>query len=144
MIYTQHTKLDSYRSYHTNPYNKAIHLLCIPILSLCFLNLASLIKADRALLLYYSGYYFSFNLKIGMVMTTYLIGLYIFAYFWRIYNINWRENSYYLFIFAWIFQFIGHFIEGNRPALFTGFKQAFLEAPIFTMEYVYPSLLDSL
>ena len=144
MIYNQHTNLDSYRSYHTNPYNKAIHLLCIPILSLCFLNFASLIKADRALLLYYSGYYFSFNLKVGIVMTTYLIGLYIFANFWRIYNVNWRENSYYLFVFAWIFQFFGHYIEGNRPALLTGFKQAFLEAPLFTMEYVYPSLLDSL
>ena len=140
----QSTDFHFYRSYHQNPYNKAIHLLCIPMLSLCFLNFASLIKADRALLLFYSCYYFSFGLKVGTIMTTYLIGLYTFANFWRKYNINWRENSYYLFAFAWIFQFFGHYIEGNRPALLTGFKQAFLEAPLFTMEYVYPSLLDSL
>ena len=77
-------------------------------------------------------------------MTIYLVGLYKFAKFLRSYYPKWREYTINLFIFAWIFQFFGHFIEGNRPALLTGIKQAFLEAPLFTMEYVYPSLLDSL
>ena len=144
MINTRCTEFDFYRSYHTNPYNKAIHLVCIPMLSLCFLNFASLINGDKALSLFYCVYYFSFNLKIGTVMSIYTVSLYFLALLVRTFNYNWRENSYYLFAFAWIFQFFGHFIEGNKPALLTGFKQAFLEAPLFTMEYVYPSLLDSL
>jgi uncharacterized membrane protein YGL010W len=77
-------------------------------------------------------------------MSIYIVSLYFLALLVRTFNYNWRENSYYLFAFAWIFQFFGHFIEGNKPALLTGFKQSFLEAPLFTMEYVYPSLLDSL
>jgi uncharacterized membrane protein YGL010W len=77
-------------------------------------------------------------------MTIYLIGLYKFAKSLRFVVPKWREYTFNLFIFAWIFQFFGHFIEGNRPALLTGIKQAFLEAPLFTMEYVYPPLLDSL
>ena len=144
IAYPQSTNFHFYRSYHQDPYNKAIHLICIPMLSLCFLNFASIIKADRALLLFYSCYYFSLGLKVGIFMTTYLVGLYKFAIFWRSYDPKWREYTFNLFIFAWIFQFFGHFIEGNRPALLTGVKQAFLEAPLFTMEYVYPSLLDSL
>tara|TARA_Y100000768_G_scaffold366331_1_gene328384 strand:+ start:405 stop:842 length:438 start_codon:yes stop_codon:yes gene_type:complete len=144
IAYPQSIDFHFYRSYHQDPYNKAIHLICIPMLSLCFLNFASIIKADRALLLFYSVYYLSLSLKVGIVMTIYLIGLYKFAKSFRFVVPNWREYTFKLFIFAWIFQFFGHFIEGNRPALLTGIKQAFLEAPLFTMEYVYPSLLDSL
>jgi len=144
MINTRCTEFDFYRSYHTNPYNKAIHLMCIPMLSLCFLNFASLINSDKALSLFYCVYYFSLNFKIGIVMSIYIVSLYFLALLVRTFNHNWRENSYYLFAFAWIFQFFGHYIEGNRPALLTGFEQSFLEAPLFTMEYVYPSLLDSL
>ena len=48
----------------------------------------------------------------------------------------------FIFIFAWILQFFGHIIEGNRPALMTSIKQSFLEAPLFTVEYIYPSLLE--
>ena len=144
IAYPQSTNFHFYRSYHQNPYNKAIHLICIPMLSLCFLNFASIIKADRALLLFYSGYYLSLGLKVGIVMTIYLVGLYKFAKSIRFVVPKWREYTFNLFIFAWIFQFFGHFIEGNRPALLTGIKQAFLEAPLFTMEYLYPPLLDSL
>jgi len=144
IAYPQSQDFHFYRSYHQDPYNKAIHLICIPMLSLCFLNFASIINSDKYLLYFYSFYYFSLSLKVGIVMTTYLVGLYKFAKFLRSYYPRWREYTINLFIFAWIFQFFGHFIEGNRPALLTGIKQAFLEAPLFTMEYVYPSLLDSL
>jgi uncharacterized membrane protein YGL010W len=144
IAYPQSIDFDFYRSYHQNPFNKAIHLVCIPMLSLCFLNFASMVGGDKYLLYFYSAYYTFISLKVGLVMTTYLYLLFKLANLWRTNNIYWRENSVCLFIFAWIFQFFGHFIEGNRPALLTGITQAFLEAPLFTMEYVYPSLLDSL
>ena len=31
-------------------------------------------------------------------------------------------------------QFIGHAIEGSRPALFTGFKQTLLQSPLFVVD----------
>ena len=144
IAYPQSIDFDFYRSYHQNPINKAIHLVCIPMLSLCFLNFASMIGGDKYLFYFYSAYYTFISLKVGVVMTTYLYLLFKLANLWRTNNIYWRENSVCLFILAWIFQFFGHFIEGNRPALLTGITQAFLEAPLFTMEYIYPSLLDSL
>ncbi len=144
IAYPQSIDFDFYRSYHQNPFNKAIHLVCIPMLSLCFLNFASMVGGDKYLLYFYSAYYTFISLKVGVVMTTYLYLLFKLANLWRTNNIYWRENSVCLFIFAWIFQFFGHFIEGNRPALLTGITQAFLEAPLFIIEYFYPSLLDLL
>ena len=47
-----------------------------------------------------------------------------------------------LFTFAWTMQFIGHYIEGNRPALLDSVSQAFLQAPLFTVSTLFPSLLN--
>ena len=44
--------------------------------------------------------------------------------------------------FAWISQFIGHYIEGNRPALLTSLSQAVFQAPLFTLEYIFPNLFN--
>ena len=145
IAYPQCVDYDFYRSYHLNPYNKAIHLICIPSISICFLNLANHLlgaTGDFGVYFFYMMYYFTYGSKVGIVMTIYLTLLYRLAYFWRSNNFNWRENSVNLFIFAWILQFFGHIIEGNRPALMTSIKQSFLEAPLFTVEYIYPSLLE--
>ena len=48
-------------------------------------------------------------------------------------NNNWLSKNSLLFISAWILQFIGHYIEGNRPALTDSLIQAFLVAPIFVL-----------
>ena len=39
-------------------------------------------------------------------------------------------------------QFVGHYIEGKRPALMDSLSQAFLEAPVFSLEYMFPGLLN--
>ena len=46
-----------------------------------------------------------------------------------------------IFASAWMLQFIGHAIEGNRPALMTSLSQTVFQAPLLTLEYVYPNLL---
>ena len=136
IAYPQSIDFDFYRSYHQNPFNKAIHLICIPILSLCFLNFASIIKADRALLLFYSCYYFSLSLKVGIVMTIHLVGLYKFAKSLRFVVPKWREYTFNLFIFAWILQFIGHKIEGKKPSFFEDI-QFLLIGPAWLLGFIY-------
>ena len=93
IAYPQSIDFDFYRSYHQNPFNKAIHLVCIPMLSLCFLNFASMVGGDKYLLYFYSAYYTFISLKVGVVMTTYLYLLFKLANLWRTNNIYWRENS---------------------------------------------------
>ena len=47
-------------------------------------------------------------------------------------------TSLYIFICAWILQFIGHAIEGKKPALMDGIVQGFNEAPLFSVSYILP------
>ena len=35
-------------------------------------------------------------------------------------------------------QFVGHAIEGNRPALFDSLIQTFTQAPVFSLSYILP------
>ena len=48
-------------------------------------------------------------------------------------NKNWISLTHILFISAWILQFVGHYIEGSRPALNDSISQAFLTAPAFAI-----------
>ena len=67
--------------------------------------------------------------------------LYIIGKIWREVDNKWTKHSIIMFASAWILQFIGHAIEGNRPALMTSLSQTVFQAPLLTLEYVYPNLL---
>ena len=160
-----------YESYHNNYANKMIHFICIPMIMLTTLNFASLVRirfnvslienfshlrqinfdltGEKILYLFYLSYYFTYSFKIGIIMSIFLNGVYLASVINRVKESRyyygapiWQMNSAILFVFAWIMQFVGHAIEGNRPALLTGIRQSFLQAPLFTVQYVYPSLLD--
>lgn len=162
-----------YESYHLNPINKLIHFIFIPIIMTTTMNFASLVRyrlnisltenffhfrqldfditGEKILYLVYLFYYFTYSKKIGMIMSIFLNLIYLGSFFHRAYGSTyyfgapiWQTNSAILFTFAWIMQFIGHAIEGSRPALFTGFKQTLLQSPLFVVEYVYPHLLDDI
>ena len=156
-----------YRSYHTHPINKLMHLVCIPMIVLTSINFASKISmkipkqprpfylasgkilteapthnAINIIPILYVSYFFIFwNLKIGLIMLSYIAFLSNIGYYWRENDKKWLTNSFILFGFAWIIQFLGHAIECNRPALLTSLSQAVFQAPLFTLEYIYPSLL---
>tara|TARA_B110000495_G_scaffold156580_1_gene140086 strand:- start:303 stop:701 length:399 start_codon:yes stop_codon:yes gene_type:complete len=87
----------------------------------------------------YVIYYFTYGLYPGIIML---------AYF------TWIESAYYyindniprkyllascMFVFAWTMQFIGHEIEGNKPAMFDSISQAFTAAPLFSIQAFLPS-----
>ena len=74
-------------------------------------------------------------------MQLYVTFLSVIGILWRETDKKWLNNSIIMFTSAWIMQFIGHAIEGNRPALMTSLVQSIFQAPLFTLEYMYPSLL---
>jgi len=51
---------------------------------------------------------------------------------------DWLKHSILLFLLSWMAQFLGHAIEGSRPALITSISQAFTEAPLFSVSYILP------
>ena len=155
---TQLTSYGFYNSYHTHPLNKFFHLLGIPsiilstlilirdfyigysgnIFGVDFNNLR--FKFNNILLCCYTFYYYSYGFYPGFIMHIYLTFLNWLSN-WLVVNkkINFKNTSY-LFILSWILQFMGHMIEGNRPALIDSIGQAFLGAPIFSLIPIIPGL----
>ena len=151
--------IDFYRQYHSHPVNKIIHFFCIPTIAFCFLNYLSLLKCklifdtqniifskpyvieifymplDIFVTLFYCYYYspLYWPYTVSSVMIPFYIMLILMAENFRQVNNNWISLTHILFISAWILQFIGHYIEGSRPALTDSISQAFLTAPAFAI-----------
>lgn len=135
--------LEFYKEYHSHPTNKLIHFICIPLICLTTINLASLLKFKalkctglELLNIFYFINYFRFGINIGTFMFSYLILLNTLGKVWRILDNKWKRNTIIVFIIGWILQFIGHYIEGRKPALFDSIIQSFLSAPLFSLDYI--------
>ena len=150
--------LDFYNSYHNNPINKAIHFFCIPLIVFSTNELLKEFYIANELITYpgltniykiyitwfchqlYCIYYFyKFGLYPGLLMMVYFTAI---RYLSLNLNIK-KKNALKIFTFAWIMQFIGHAIEGNKPALLDSISQTILEAPLFSFQYIFPNLLKS-
>ena len=135
-----------YQDYHTHPINKLIHIFCIPCIVLTSCNLLSLIRfkistidieLPEFLILILSFVYLKKSILQFFVMTIYYFAILTFSYIWRERK-NYIRESIIVFISSWILQFIGHLIEGNRPALFDSILSTFIEAPVFSLSYILP------
>ena len=137
------SKVGFYRSFHTHPLNKLIHVFCIPTILVTIINFISKfdINTRWAMAPYSAYYYLYWGFKPGIIMQFYLESLNTISEKWRDFDKKWFKNSIIAFVFSWILQFIGHAIEGNRPALLTSLSQTIFQAPLLTLEYIYPNLL---
>ncbi|MEI7530437.1 MAG: Mpo1-like protein [Betaproteobacteria bacterium] len=119
-------QLSQYASYHRDLRNILTHFLGIPmivfallcLLSRPVLDLHGLMLSPALLLTLLSTiYYIRLDIKLGVLMFALLsLGLW-FGYFIASKDTNtWLFISISTFIVGWIFQFIGHFWEGKKPA----------------------------
>ncbi|MCX7767547.1 MAG: DUF962 domain-containing protein [Flavobacteriales bacterium] len=147
--------LTEYGESHQHPTNKLIHWICVPIIfwtvvailwSVQFpavkfeslgtsLNLAMIALA--LVLLYYLR--LSVPLAIGMLLYAFLC----MALCWVLHRyllahrlINLPLLALIIFAVAWIFQFIGHKIEGKKPS-FLKDLQFLLIGPAWLMHFIY-------
>lgn len=144
--------LDEYSVSHRNPTNKLLHWLCVPVIVMSLfgvllavpvpglfgsispqLNWATLVAALG--LLYYTA--LSPTLALGMVPV-------LLAMFYLLYlaaGLPWPLwlTSLVAFVIAWIGQFIGHAIEGQRPSFFKDL-QFLLIGPLWLLHFVYRQL----
>ena len=149
--------LEFYNDYHQNTINKIIHMIFIPMIVLSvrillsefyigqpFFNwpgLTSKIKfgIGRLLSHIYCIYYFTYGWYQGLVMLVYFTWIEA-AYYYIHDNI---PRKYFLafcmFALGWTMQFIGHAIEGRKPALFDSLSQAFTAAPLFSIQAFLPA-----
>ena len=133
-----------YQDYHTHPVNKIIHFFCIPMIVLTSANFLSKSSLSilglgiypivlLSLLLYYFLVY-GFTTLVIMLAYYAFIDYYCEQWTKRRY---WFVESLVVFTFSWILQFIGHYIEGSRPALMDSLTTAVTQAPLFSIMYLF-------
>ncbi len=144
--------LEFYNHYHQNFWNKIIHMIFIPLIVLSFRIFLSEVYISQPWF-NWPGLKEKISFLVGRLLSNIYV-IYYFTYGWHegflmLVYFTWIECAYYyindniprkyllascMFIFAWTMQFIGHEIEGNKPALFDSVSQAFTAAPLFSIQ----------
>ena len=147
-----YTWISDYGVSHQNPTNKKIHWVCVPAIMFTLLGLLSLVKfniedfnINLAYILVTLAWLFYLNLSIKISVGMLLISAFSL---WVIYQLEQSiglENQSLLFIYvgvfvlAWIGQFIGHKIEGQKPSFFEDL-QFLLIGPAWLLSFIYEKL----
>ncbi|MDF2939797.1 MAG: conserved rane protein of unknown function [Gammaproteobacteria bacterium] len=131
-----------YQLYHEKMMTKVTHLIGVPLLVFAFFILLSWVKLSIPglfqiniawpALIILSIFYLRLDFKIGLSSAVVLAILGYIAGWFSKYEPNWI--GFYAFLVSFILgialQFIGHVIEGKKPALSDDLSQIFI-APIF-------------
>jgi len=142
--------LDEYGSHHKNATNKIIHWLCVPLIFFSVVGILYSVKLP------YTVFEFKLNLAVFALVFVMLFyqklsaslsfGMFLFSilclYFCNMIEISGTRLwlvSIIIFVSAWIGQFIGHKIEGQKPS-FLDDLQFLLIGPAWLMSFIYKKL----
>ena len=126
--------LESYEKNHQNPINEAIHIIAIPLIMFSILGMTAAfdIFLEYILVGIVIFYYLKLSKIAALLMLVWLLIYLGLVVLLKPYII---EISILLFAFGWILQFLGHFIEGERPSFFEDLRY-FLIGPLFVVQKV--------
>lgn len=148
--------LDAYAVSHKNPTNKLIHWICVPLIFFTIVGLLSQIPTGNwqvefpllngylhvgTLLLIFGLMFF---LRLSKVMAFFMTIIAI-TVLWGVKVVNEAapDQALYLyliiFVAAWIGQFIGHKIEGEKPSFFDDLK-FLLIGPAWLLSFILKNL----
>lgn len=142
--------LDEYGSHHQNGINKIIHWICVPLIFFGIVGLLYSVKIQ------YVVFEFRLNLAVFALVFVMLyyqklsvplsFGMFLFSilclFFCNLIEINGYKLwlvSIIIFVSAWIGQFIGHKIEGQKPS-FLDDLQFLLIGPAWLMSFIYKKI----
>ncbi len=140
------SKLAVYHSYHTRPGNRALHFLGVPAIVFALLVLASLVRVRvlgfgitpaMALVAGTLLYYLALDRALALFSALPLIALLVGAEVLVRSAPPGVPAAVFLWTFGvgWALQFVGHGIEGRRPAFVDDLSQA-LVAPMYLVAQV--------
>lgn len=119
---TLNEQLIQYARYHRDPRNIATHFVGIPMITLAIAVLLSrpawgVVSPALVLAVAFSLYYLLLDLRFGLAMSALLA-----ASVWGAMDLasggaaRWLGWGVGLFVVGWVFQFVGHWWEGRKPA----------------------------
>jgi uncharacterized membrane protein YGL010W len=145
--------LEDYGDSHRNAANKALHWICVPVIAWCVLGLLWLLPFPDAIRATYPAanwagvavlaalvYYAVLSPRLALGAAPLLL-----AFLWSINGVaRWSTVPLwgvclFLFVAAWIGQFIGHAIEGKRPSFFKDL-QFLMIGPLWLLADVFRRL----
>ena len=130
--------LQRYGEYHRNAINKLIHWICVPLIVWSLLGVlwaASPLVAYLAIGAAMAFYlWLSVPLALGMLAVVALM-----VYPLTLLGAQALVVSMIVFVAAWIGQFIGHLIEGRKPAFLEDIR-SLLVGPVWLLGFVYQRL----
>lgn len=134
-----HRLISTYAESHRNPTNEVIHFVCVPAIMFSLLGMLWVLHpmAAVAVMLLSLVYYFVLSPPFGVGMLL-LSG----AMLWVLTVLPQGEMlaiSGLVFVVAWIGQFIGHKIEGKKPAFLDDLR-FLLIGPLFVLGFLYRRL----
>jgi uncharacterized membrane protein YGL010W len=116
--------LDEYATSHQNKTNKLIHYFAVPIIFWSITAMLWVVKVpyveNLAIVatVLISFYYISKDLKVAIQMIVVSILCLLLSSWMEKMGLPLLYIAIGLFIIAWVFQFIGHKIEGKKPSFF--------------------------
>jgi len=126
---------DRYGESHRNPANKAIHWICVPLITwsvLAALWAWSPVAAYAGIALALAFYaWLSPSLALGMLAV-----LAVMVYPLTLLGTRVLAVAGGVFVLAWIGQFAGHMIEGRKPSFFEDVK-FLLVGPAWLLGFIY-------
>ena len=120
--------LEEYSESHQNPTNILIHKFCVPAIMFSILGFLKAIPVPEAWPLWLDWSFIDSKIFVSMllfIIPQVLLLEYLKPRFFIL--------CFFIFIIAWILQFIGHIIEGKKPAFFADLL-FLLIGPIWVMK----------
>lgn len=128
--------LEDYAAYHRDFRNKLTHYIGIPMIVFGIVGMlqrvqliavgAIMVDLAMVIIVLTTLYYLSLNVMAGLAMGLAFVACYLGATY-----VSFRIEIA-LFVLGWIFQFIGHFFEGKKPAFFKN-AEHLLIGPVWIM-----------
>ena len=129
---------ERYGGYHRHPVNKAIHWICVPLIVWSVLGMLCSASPLLAYLAIAAAtlFYLWLSVRLGLGMLAILA---IMAWAIEPLGPHLAIVSISIFVAAWIGQFIGHALEGRKPAFVDDVRQ-FLVGPVWLLADAYRRL----
>lgn len=135
----------AYAVSHQHPTNKAVHVVCVPLIAFSTLGLAWAValgplNLGLVLLTFALGFYLRLSPRLGLVMLPFaaLLAAGQLALSGLGFTVALGVNVA-IFVLSWIAQLIGHKIEGKKPAFFDDVR-FLLIGPLFVLGFLYRRL----
>ena len=114
--------LSQYAAYHRDPHNIATHFVGIPLIVIAVATLLSRPQwagVSPAMLVMVASaiFYLRLELRLGLLMTLLLaLTVWLGHALAGLGTAAWLGWGIGLFVVGWVFQFVGHYYEGRKPA----------------------------